>query len=71
MIMMKGNKVTSFSKNQPHITVELIDDNVMVVPARYIEELIIGKQELKLADDNKILILSIISQWYENIKYNQ
>ena len=69
--MMKGNKVTSFSKNQPHITVELIDDNVMVVPARYIEELIIGKQELKLADDNKILILSIISQWYENIKYNQ
>ncbi|KKM23897.1 hypothetical protein LCGC14_1610620, partial [marine sediment metagenome] len=51
-----------------HITISLIDDDVLVVPARYIEEIINGKQKLKITKDNEMLILTIIKEWYEGIK---
>lgn len=63
------NKLIKLEKHKPHIVISLIDGNVLVVPIRYIEELINGKQKLKLTEDNEILILSIIKEWYENINH--
>ncbi len=64
------NNVISFSDNQQHLVVPLIDDNVVVVPIRYIEDIIEGNQKPVVTKDNKLLILSIIKEWYENVKVN-
>lgn len=61
-------KIIKLSEHKPHLSVPLIDGNVMLVPARYIEEIIKGKQKLKITKDNRMLILSIIKEWYESIK---
>lgn len=65
---MTKNKLIKLEEYKPHITISLIDDDVLVVPARYIEEIINGKQKLKITKDNEMLILTIIKEWYEGIK---
>ena len=70
MVGMK-DKITKFSDNQPHLTVLLIDESAMVVPVRYIEEIIDGTQDITINDENKMFWRSIVKQWYEEIKRNR
>ncbi len=62
------DKILKLQEHRPHFVVSLIDNNILVVPALYIEDIIKGKQKLKITKDNEVLIRSIISQWYISVK---
>ena len=66
--MVTKNKLIKLEEYKPHITISLIDGDVLVVPTRYIEELIDGKQKLKITKDNEILLRTIIQEWYSAIE---
>lgn len=64
-------KIIKLEEQMPHLSILLGNGNALVVPVRYIEELINGKQKIVITEDNEPLIRHIIKEWYENVKNKQ
>lgn len=62
------NKILKLENHREHLTIPLIDGNVLVVPALYIEDIINGSKKFKVDKDVQILIRTIVKEWYEDIK---
>lgn len=60
------DKILKLENHREHLTIPLIDGNVLVIPALYIEDIINGSK--KVDRDAHILIRTIVSEWYENVK---
>ena len=65
---MMNNKILKLQEHRPHLVISLIDDNSLVVPVSYIEDIIGGRQSFKANKDHEILIRTIVKEWYENVK---
>lgn len=65
---MNDCKITKIVEQLPHLTIPLINGNVMVVPILYIESIIDNTQEIPNGETANIMIRSIIKEWYERMK---
>lgn len=65
------DKILKLKHHREHLTIPLIDGNVLVIPALYIEDIINDSKKFNVDSNVQILIRTIVKEWYENVKNNK